>query len=139
MRIVIDTNVLIASLPPASPYHAIVQAFSEGRYTLLVSTEIYFEYTEILALRSKKENIALFEALIFESAFVEVIQPSFKWNLIATDADDNKFVDLAVSGSADFLVTNDRHFRILEGVEFPRVAVIDAASFLELLNGNSSS
>jgi len=39
-------------------------------------------------------------------------------------------VDVAIAASADFLVTNDRHFDVLKQVEFPRVPII---SFQDLL------
>jgi predicted nucleic acid-binding protein len=34
----------------------------------------------------------------------------YNWNLIATDPDDNKFIDADVAAGADYLVTNDTHF-----------------------------
>jgi predicted nucleic acid-binding protein len=53
--------------------------------------------------------------------------------LIFNDPDDDKFVDLAVAGNADFLVTNDRHFNVLASIEFPVVKTKTAEQFLELL------
>nr|WP_207681806.1 PIN domain-containing protein [Desulfonema magnum] len=38
----------------------------------------------------------------------------YHWNLISADPDDNKFADCAVSANAHYLVSNDRHFRVLE-------------------------
>jgi len=33
------------------------------------------------------------------------ITPHYKWSLISTDPDDNKFVDCALNAGADFIVT----------------------------------
>lgn len=61
------------------------------------------------------------------------ISKYFFWNLITSDPDDNKFVDCAVAANADFIVTNDRHFKVLKKIPFPAVRVISADDFLEIL------
>ena len=48
MKIVIDTNILLVSIPPHSKYRPILDAFSKRKYTLVVTTDIYFEYIEVL-------------------------------------------------------------------------------------------
>lgn len=50
----------------------------------------------------------------------------FSWNLIKTDPDDNKFVDCAIAGNANYVVSHDKHFKVLETIDFPKVNVIDA-------------
>ena len=60
---------------------------------------------------------------------VELITRYYHWNLITADADDNKFVDCVIAANAKFLVTHDKHFKVLSKVEFPKVAVIDAEKF----------
>ena len=57
------------------------------------------------------------------------IVPYYKWNLIAADPDDNKFVDCALNAGADFIVTNDKHFNILKNIVFPKINVIDLETF----------
>ena len=60
-------------------------------------------------------------------------EPFFKWSLISQDPDDNKFADLAISASADFLVTNDRHFEVLKEIPFPVVSVVSLKKFRKIL------
>lgn len=59
--------------------------------------------------------------------------PHYHWRLIINDPDDDKFVDLAVAGNANFIVTNDRHFNILSQIPFPAVQILKADEFLDLL------
>ena len=47
--------------------------------------------------------------------------------------DDDKFVDCAVAGNADYLVTDDRHYRRFKDVEFPKLRVVTARQFLDIL------
>lgn len=47
--------------------------------------------------------------------------------------DDNKFVDCAIVANAQYIVTEDKHFQVLQSIDFPKVDVIDLDSFLSLL------
>ena len=53
----------------------------------------------------------------------------YRWNLISKDPDDNKFVDCAIFGNADFIVSDDKHFKELENVDFPKVLVVRLDEF----------
>ena len=50
--------------------------------------------------------------------------------------DDNKFVDCAVVANATCIVTEDKHFKELEFVDFPKVEVIGIDLFLNILKSN---
>jgi predicted nucleic acid-binding protein len=65
------------------------------------------------------------------------VEVYFEWKLIDKDPDDNKYVDAAIVGAADFLVSNDQHFRILKTIDFPKVNVISIDEFLDLINKKS--
>ena len=54
---------------------------------------------------------------------VEHVNPTYRFNLIKADPDDNKFVDCAVIAGATYIVSNDRHFRELQEYDFPKVNV----------------
>jgi uncharacterized protein len=60
-------------------------------------------------------------------------EPSYKWQLIEADPDDNKFADLAIGGNVDFLVTNDRHFEVLRKNKFPPVKVVSLEEFRKIV------
>lgn len=56
----------------------------------------------------------------------------YNWNYL-TDQDDNKFVDCAVAGNANFIVTHDNGFKQLAQVNFPKIEVIDSEKFKAIL------
>jgi predicted nucleic acid-binding protein len=58
---------------------------------------------------------------------------SFDFRLVEQDPDDDKFVNAYVAGQADYLVTDDRHFRVMLASKFPTVRVVSAAEFMEVL------
>ncbi|MEO8087160.1 MAG: putative toxin-antitoxin system toxin component, PIN family [Bacteroidota bacterium] len=132
-RIVLDTNVFIVSLLPHFSYYWIYENFLNGNYNLLLSTEILNEYEEQTALRYgiKKTQAQLDFLLLLPN--VKHITPYFYWNLIESDASDNKFVDCAVSGNADYVVTEDKHFNVLKKIKFPHLPILNIQGFRKLL------
>ena len=48
--------------------------------------------------------------VILNNPYTSFLTPYYKFNLIKSDPDDNKFVDCAVIANAEFIVTEDRHF-----------------------------
>jgi putative PIN family toxin of toxin-antitoxin system len=129
MRVVVDTNILVASLSSKSKYHWIIQALREGKFELCVTAEIYLEYEEILKQKYNPIVADAFLNSLKELQNVLLIDVFYNWNLIESDKDDNKFADCAVAGNADFLITNDRHYNILKTIGFPPINVISLEEF----------
>lgn len=132
--LVIDTNVLLVIIPTKSKYHWLFDAFKQGKVTFLLSSEMALEYEEKLSQRYQLflTNQLLDILLLKKNA--QRIYPSFAWNLITADPDDNKFVDCAVAGNADFLITNDAHFEAVKRVLFPKVNIVSIEEFKELFD-----
>ena len=132
--VVLDTNALIQALPTKSRYHRIWTDFLEGRYILCVSNEILMEYEEILSIHSSVEvahhvveAIARHPRTFFRESF-------FHFHLLSdVDKDDDKFVDCAISANADYIVTEDSHFRKLKDITFPRLTVLTLDEFNDAL------
>jgi len=132
LRIIIDTNVFLVSLAEHHRYHWIFRALILGKFDLCVSTEILLEYQEQIALRyglSQTDSTLDFLLLLSN---VHLITPHYSWDIIQKDKDDNKFVDCAVAGNADFIVTDDNHFKILDDWEFPPIKRLKGDIFIEL-------
>lgn len=133
MRIVLDTNLLLASIARTSPYRWLFDAVLDGRVDLCVSTEILLEYEEVIGERSSPAVSAnVLRAIDLLPGSVRV-EPAYRWRLIGADPDDNKFVDAAVAANASAVVTQDAHFGVLARVPFPRVAVLSADQLKEFV------
>lgn len=129
-RVVLDTNVLLISLPSRSAYRPIFEALLNGEFELAISNDILSEYIEVLERKANIDVATNVAELLLNLDNVLKTEVYFNWHLISEDEDDNKFVDCAVAAQADLLVSNDHHFRILLRTDFPRVNVIDIDSFL---------
>lgn len=133
LKIVLDTNVFLVAIPPHSPYRLIFDELIADKYELYITNEILTEYEEVIARKYDYQLVKDIFELFLVLPNVQKIDPYFHWSLIENDPDDNKFVDCAVSASADLLVTNDKHFGILKTVDFPKINLCKAADFKDML------
>lgn len=133
MLIVLDTNCLIQILPQKAVHRAMYDALLRGELSLALTTEIVNEYEEILNnfFESKTLGGNVCRVLL-ELPLTRRINIYYNWHLIAADPDDDKYVDCAIASNADFIVTNDAHFKVLEKVDFPRVQCISLSAFMEI-------
>ena len=130
LRAVVDTQCLIASVGPDSPFRALYDLFAAEEFEWVVSSEILTEYEEVLTRRySPLTADVVLNALMFAPNTYHQ-EAYYKWQLVIADPDDNKFVDVAVAASADFLVSNDRHFQFLRQLPFPQVSLVSFQEFL---------
>lgn len=133
MRLVIDTNVLLSSIGRKSTHHWIFRSLLEEKFELLVTTPILAEYHEKITEKTEAFVADNILKLLLSLPNVERIEVYYNWNFIEADPDDNAFADCAVAGSADFLVTEDRHFNVLSTVAFPRINVINTAGLKNVI------
>lgn len=137
MRLVIDTNIFFPALNPKSRYYPIVENLLAKKITLLISPPILLEYEEILQKIFPEELLEQFWLFLLTSDNVNFVHPTFGFRLPFADEDDQKFVDCAICGNADYLVTNDKHFNLLKDIEFPKVKIIRAdALIVKLARGS---
>jgi putative PIN family toxin of toxin-antitoxin system len=111
MRIVIDTNVLIAALrSTAGASHALLMLVYNRRVTPLISVPLMMEYEEVakrpemipcLSLADIDVALDLFASRAIEQRIY------FNWRPFLPDPDDDMLVELAVAGSASHIVTSN--------------------------------
>jgi putative PIN family toxin of toxin-antitoxin system len=112
VRVVLDTNVLVSALLTGggAPDMA-VQLVLQGAATLLVDSRILAEYDDVTARPrfgfDERERRAMLDVLALTAEHV-VARPS---RLLLPDPDDRVFVEVALAGRADVIVTgNVKHF-----------------------------
>ena len=134
MKVVIDSNVLLQIIPKKSPYRVIFDYLISEKIILVVSNEILLEYEEVL---QRELNVGISEnvlKLLETLPSTEKHEIFYRWNLIKEDYDDNKFADTAINSGADYLITYDNHFNVLNNLTFPKVNIINADVFLTILS-----
>ena len=136
MRVVLDTNVLLAALPHTSDSHLIFLELIRGTYELCLTSDILNEYEEVFQKRANREVATLALDVLDILPNLLYINKYYFWRFITVDPDDNKFVDCAaIAANADFIVTDDKHSKVLKDIPFPKVNIISKQAFLEMLEG----
>lgn len=133
MKVVLDTNVILVSIPRQSKYRLIFEKILNASLQIVISNDILNEYHEIITKKNNSIVASNVTELLINLPNVIKVNVYFNWNLITQDPSDNKFVDAALAGDADFIVTNDNHFSTLEGLRFPKVNVISIVDFISIL------
>ena len=132
--VVLDTNILMVSFLPHHKHFWLYKALENGHFTLLLSNEILEEYYEKIA---ERYNMVIADMLTFAlpnlKNSVQVL-PTYRFLLIKADPDDDKFVDCAITGNADFIVTHDGHFNVLKSIAFPVVEIVTIEEFKGILD-----
>ena len=134
VRIVLDTNVLLTCLSPKSADFWIFERFLNEDFSLCVTTEIMAEYEEIISREMGTAASNDLMQVLVNAPNVELVTTWFRWSLIIADPDDNKFVDCAVAADAKYLVSEDRHFKVLKKIPFPKVNVIKVEEFRKVFD-----
>ena len=132
LQLVVDTNVILASVSRKSVNNWIFQKILDEEIDIFISNEILLEYKEKLSTNFS-ETLAknVIEIFLIADNVYKII-PYFHWNLINVNKSDNKFVDCAVASNADYILTNDKHFKILKSIKFPRINVINIDEFKKM-------
>ena len=137
LRAVLDTQVIPrgAVAKGASLTAKIYDAWRENRFVLLTSEAIVTEINEVLH-RPKlqtKLNITPFEA----KAIVKIIRRDAEFIEVVTsikqcrDPKDDKFLECAVNGKADYLVSADKDLLTLESIQ--QIPIVDIPTFWQKL------
>jgi uncharacterized protein len=131
MRIVLDTNTVISALLFSGTASRLVPLWQSRRVVMLISRAILEEYLRVLAypkFRLTNEEIkGLMEEEILP--FVETVRVRRRLSVVRRDPDDDKFLECAVGGRAECLVTGDRD--LLDLGSYRRVQILTVRDFLE--------
>jgi putative PIN family toxin of toxin-antitoxin system len=129
MRVVADTNILISALLFGGLPGKFLDLALRRRFTLVTSKALLDELDEklrgkfavsesdALAIRAKLEGNA------------NLVEPDFELNAVPDDPDDNRVLECAIAGKADWIVSGDRH--LLGIVSYAGIAIVTVRKFVE--------
>jgi len=129
-KYVIDTNVLVSALlvKNSQPFQVIQKIEQEG--IILYSEATISELNQVLnrqkfdkyVTKQEKEHFVI--KLIHKSEQVKITETI----AVCRDSKDNKFLELAVSGNADYIITGDDDLLVLH--PFRNIKIITVNQFL---------
>jgi uncharacterized protein len=136
MRAVVDTNTLASGALAftGSPAAAILDAWREALFTLVVSSDILTELARTLAkpyfaARLAPEDVAAFLDLVNSTGLLVDVPGAITG--VATHPEDDRILETAVAAGASYLVTGDKKLQHLK--EYEGVLIASPRQFLDIL------
>ena len=130
MRAVIDTNILIsATFWPGKPKQLLNQV-RRGKITFLTSEVLLAELKEVLTREDKPFKLSAEESERVLAAIRNLAETIEPHSLVTACRDnaDNRVLECALDGRADWIITGDRHLLDLESFEGIKIRTV--ANFL---------
>lgn len=136
MKVTADTNVLISATFWNGDSNKIIEKAERKEIELILSKEIIEEFAKVLYYKEiqdkiKNKNLEMKRTIEKIASIATVIEPTERINLIKEDPDDNKILECAKIGKAEFIITKDNH--LLKLKEFNGIKIIIPEEFMNAL------
>ena len=131
MKVVLDTNVLISAILIEGSIADMALTKAEKYYEILSSDKIYDELIKILMLPKFDKYVSLYQRRKFiesfenKATFVKVEEVIN----VCRDPKDDMFLELAVSGNANIIISGDKD--LLDLNPFQGIQIISPKEFIE--------
>ncbi|MBE2199012.1 MAG: putative toxin-antitoxin system toxin component, PIN family [Anaerolinea sp.] len=141
MKVVLDANVYVSALlTQRGNAHQILTYWQDKKFDLLVSPEIIAELSRVLRYPHlvrihKKSDAEIRRFISLMQKYATLVEPTEKI-AVSTDETDNRYLECAVDGQADYLVTGDKKHLLLIGA-YQGIRIIAPAVFLALIQLDS--
>ena len=138
MKVVLDTNVIVSGhISPSGAPARIFEHWRQQRFDVLITDGILYEYADVFSRPSIQRHTGMsaadVQAMIDEIAGFGLSVESEQVAVgVSTDSDDDIFLECALAGSADFIVSGDRHLLVLE--TFHGIPIVTPALFAAILD-----
>jgi putative PIN family toxin of toxin-antitoxin system len=134
MRAVLDTNVLISGVISTGITHDVLVSGFRGEFDIVVSIATLTEFRETLLKYPEKfqmDETDVQQEVETVRYFAEFVEPEEDISAVEADPDDDKFLEAAVAGNVDYIVSGDRH--LLDLGSFRGIEIIDPRTFYDRL------
>jgi putative PIN family toxin of toxin-antitoxin system len=132
VRVVFDTNVIVSALLFGGYPERVFLAGLRGEIQLLTSRALLRELERVLTEKFKLGMKLVKDTLDLIETLAEIVETTSQLNVIEHPDDDNRVLECAVDGNADFIVTGDTK-HILPLKEYKGIKILTPSEFAKLL------
>ena len=138
LRAVLDANVIISALiqPKGASGRIVTSLLEESSFELVASSAILAEVRRSLTypkvrkyIKVSDEDVDLSVAAL--ALIAQPVEGILRVKAVAEDPDDNKYIEAALEGRAQFIVTGDSHLKSLKS--YRGIRIVTPRVFLHLL------
>ena len=106
-RVILDTNIVISSALGGALV-LVLEKWDQEKFKVIVTSDILDEYFQVInrpKFKLKQETIDKITRYLYQ--FSEFVVPEEHIHVIEADPKDDKFLEIAVNGSATYIITGD--------------------------------
>ena len=133
IRVVADTNIFLSGIFWKGNFSSqIIELWRNRRIDLISSIPIIEELTKNLKsfkIKMDEDSVQEWKNMILENSLL--VEPEEEINIVKDDVSDDKFVEAAVTGKADYIITQDNH--LLKIKEFRGIKILTPKEFLDII------
>ena len=132
MRIVLDANVLASGIFWAGYPFRVLDLWAHDRIQVLAAEPILREYADLLRELGRAEDKEHLADSWVSFVFAHAVLIDVRSRVDACrDSDDNKYLECAIDGGADFVVSGDGDLLSLES--FGGIPIVKPRQFVEII------
>ncbi|MBI2672909.1 putative toxin-antitoxin system toxin component, PIN family [Candidatus Woesearchaeota archaeon] len=128
MRVVLDTNIFVSGIFWRGSSNKIIINWRKGKFTLVTSLETILEIIKVLKdfkIKLSDDIMREWVDLIVRNSII--VEPKEKLLIVKEDSKDNIFIETAVAGNVDYIVSQDNH--LLKLKEFRGIKIVTPEEF----------
>lgn len=142
MRLVLDTNVVVSALIWGGTPYKLIEAAAAGDIELVTSPALLAELRDVLgrqhlASRLTAQRSSVEQAIGFYGELAVSVSPLSTPRVVPGDIDDDHVIAAAVAGSAEIVVSGDRH--LLSMSSHQGIDIVNAREAVERLEAGSKT
>ena len=130
IRVVADTNVYISAILFGGIPEEIRRLAREDKIELMVSENILAEISGVLKRKFEWSDWQISEAIKDIREFTTLITPSISLSVIKKDKQDNRVLECAVEGNAQYVISGDEH-HLQPLKEYQGIKILSPAQFID--------
>ena len=133
MKVVLDTNIFISGIFWKGSSNKVILNLREGKVTLVTSLKIISEIIKVLKdfkIRLLDDMIKEWVDLIVRNSII--VEPKERIEIVKDDPKDDIFIETAVAGNVDYIISQDNH--LLKLKEFRGIKIITPEEFNKICN-----
>jgi len=130
LKVVLDTNIYLSGIIFGGNSRHILDLVIDKKIIAITSPAILLEISQKLEKKfkwSKKQVLVTIRTL---AKTVMVIRPKKRLNIVKADKNDNKIIEAASAGVADYVITGDKH--LLQLKKYHHIKIIFPVEFLSI-------
>lgn len=131
-RAVLDTNVWIGAILWRGAACQVRHRAEAGHYAAVTSNAILHELMKVLRLDFGLSDELVFGWWVHLNRLCDVVHVTSLLNVVERDPDDDKFIECAVDGRCEYVVSKDRHLLDLE--RYDQIRIVTVGKFLDVLD-----